>query len=130
MNKVIVHVKATGATCVTRLVPWARLAQAVTLDGKRMQATSPMRLEQFDLQPAVRSIDRYEEIEPHVEWAETEDEFIQRAVGEETDEIDPVTLRKTGRLVGKIMPAGTDYRVVDVSDVPLDKSLYKTLLGS
>lgn len=107
MPKVIVHVDPEGNTCVTRLVPWARLVSGYTSqDGtKRVELPAPVRMEELSGQ--IRTKEFYDLLVPFMEFAETEEEFAIR-------------------VANKIIP-NTPYTLMDEEAIPEDRTFRNAL---
>jgi hypothetical protein len=94
--KVIAYTRPDGGVTVMRAAPGARLARAITVDGQRIESAEPVPVDAFmrgwPVDGAV------------ADWAETEDEFIERM------------------RAAHVPAEATDVTVIDESAVPADRT--------
>ena len=140
MNRVVVFQKIAGGQVeIVRPVPWARMVSRINSEV----FNPPKRLEQVSI---VRNIDAYLTLldaiqagTAQVDWAETEDQFCQRIIDEETDEMETPAQtqariagatnfrdtspfpQKTGNKIRKTVPLGATVFIVDANTIPTDR---------
>lgn len=94
--KKIIYTQTNGNMAVVTPCEGARFALSVTLpDGQKLQKDGPIKVDQF--------LRRWPVDGAVAEWAETEDEFVQR-------------------IARKDVPTGLTYEIIDESAIPKDRT--------